>query len=138
VRAAAQFRRRAAAVVDRRMETQRTKLLDALPKHGWRVVSIEEDYLEWWADELWVLESVWSPVGSRACVTFLVDPQAPPDRKKGECVWAAKASLDKPDKWLTAEGEFTLSLGQGWKEELPAFFEHLSVLRNQNRDAGAS
>jgi len=121
------------------MKTQRTELLNQLPKHGWSVVTIEEDYLEWWANEMWLLESVWSPVGSRAYLTFLVDPQAPISRKKSECVWAAKASLSKPNKWLPEEGEFTLSLGQGWKEEMPAFFEHLSVLRNQNEEAaGAS
>lgn len=130
--------RSAATAVDSCMETQRTELLKQLPKHGWSMVSIEEDYLEWWADEMWLLESVWSPVGSRAYVTFLVDPQAPISRKKGQCVWAVKASLSKPKKWLTEEGEFTLSLGQGWKEEMPAFFEHLSVLRNQNEEAGAT
>src|SRR5688572_21040420 len=81
------------------METQRTELLNQLPKHGWNVVSIEEDSLEWWADEMWVLESVWSPVGSRAYVTLLVDPQAPVNRKKGTYVWAAKVSFSKPNRW---------------------------------------
>ncbi|HEY0098828.1 MAG TPA: hypothetical protein VGB76_07730 [Pyrinomonadaceae bacterium] len=120
------------------METQRTELLNQLPKHGWNVVSVEEAYLEWWADEMWLLESVWSPVGSRAYVTFLVDPQAPAARKKGEYVWAAKASSGKPNQWLGEEGEFTLSLTAGWKEEMPAFFEHLSGLRNQNETPASS
>ena len=30
---------------------------------------------------LWVLESIWSPVGSRAYASFLVDPQAPVNRQ---------------------------------------------------------
>ncbi len=130
--------RSAATDVDGCMETQRTELLNQLPKHGWSLVSVEEDYLDWWADEMWVIESVWSPVGSRAYVTFLVDPQAPISRKKGAYVWAAKVSLSKPNKWLPEEGEFTLSLGQGWKKEMPDFFAHLSALRGQSKEASSS
>jgi hypothetical protein len=121
------------------MQTQRTELLNRLPEHGWRVANVEEN-LEWWAHEMWLLESVWSPVGSRAYVTFLVAPDAPilpydKTRKKIETVWAVMASPDKPDR-LFVENQFTLSLGQGWEKELPALFEHLSKIRSQNEDAG--
>ena len=116
------------------MQTQRTELLNRLPEHGWRAASEEED-LEWWADEMWVLESVWSPVGSRAYITLLVDPMVGPNRKKGEAVWGVVASLRKPISRLSAEGEFMLSFGQGWKERLPEFFEHLSALRSQSKEA---
>ena len=114
------------------MQTQRTELLKQLSEHGWRVAS-EEENLEWWADEMWQLESVWSSVGSRAYITLLVDPMAGPNRRKGEAVWAAMASLTRPISRLSAEGEFTLSFGQGWQERLPEFFAHLSVLRRQSR-----
>jgi len=110
------------------MEAQRSELLRQLPLHGWRVESVE-DNLDWWADEVWLVESEWSPVGSQAYVTFMVDPMAGPGRRKGEAVWAVSASLTKPLSRLSAETEFTLSLGQGWKERLPDFFRHLSVLR---------
>ena len=116
------------------MQTQRTELLNRLPEHGWRVAGEEED-LEWWADEMWLLESVWSPVGSRAYVSLLVDPMAGPNRRKGEAVWAVTASLTKPIGRLSAEGEFALSFGQGWEERLPEFFEHLSALRSQSTGA---
>ncbi len=119
------------------MQTQRTELLDRLPEHGWRVAG-EEENLEWWADEMWMLESVWSPVGSRAYLTLLVDPMVGPNRRKGEAVWAVMASLTKPASRLSAEGEFTLSLGPGWKERLPEFFEHLSALRGQSSGAGSA
>lgn len=102
-----------------------------LPKYGWSVAGIEEE-LEWWADEMWQLESVWSPPGCRAYVTFLVDPQFDGVRKKGEAVWAVMASPGRPDNWFHIEGAFTLSLGQGWKQRLPDFFEHLSALRDQS------
>jgi hypothetical protein len=116
------------------MQTQRTELLTRLPKYGWRVAG-EEENLEWWADEMWVLESVWSPVGSRAYITLLVDPMVGPKRKKGEAVWAVMASPAKPISRLSAEGKFTLSFGQGWKERLPELFEHLSALRTQSEEA---
>jgi hypothetical protein len=114
-----------------RMQTQRIELLNRLSEHGWRVAG-EEENLEWWADEMWQLESVWSPVGSRAYITLLVDPMVGPNRRKGEAVWAAMASLTKPLSRVSAGGEFTLSFGQGWKERLPEFFEHLAILRRQN------
>ena len=120
-----------------RMQTQKTELLNRLPEHGWRVVS-EEENLEWWADEMWVLESVWSPVGSRAYITLLVDPMVGPNRRQGEAVWAVMASLRKPISRLSAEGKFTLSFGQGWKLRLPEFFEHLSALRSQHTEAGSA
>ncbi|HTG92207.1 MAG TPA: hypothetical protein VL866_06455 [Pyrinomonadaceae bacterium] len=115
------------------MQAQRTELLNQLPEHGWRVAKLEEN-LEWWADEMWVLESEWSPVGSRVYVTFLVDPQFDRQRKKGEAVWAVMASPIKPMSRLQVEGEFTLSLGQSWKKGLPDFFAHLSKLRTQNKE----
>lgn len=112
------------------METQRTELLNQLPSYGWSVVGIEEEYLEWWADEMWSIESAWSPVGCRAYLTFLVDPQSSSSRKKGEAVWAVKASRVKPGKWLPGEDEFVLDIGRGWKEELPDFLHKLSVFRS--------
>ena len=105
-------------------------MLNQLPEHGWRVAEVGEE-LEWWADEMWVLESVWTPAGGRAYVTFMVDPQFDGVRKKGEAVWAVMASPGRPDSRLNVEGEFTLSLGRGWKRRLPEFFEHLSALRGQ-------
>ena len=114
------------------METQRSELLSQLPEYGWRVVGVGEN-LEWWADEIWHLESVWSPASSRAYITFLVDPQFDGSRKKGEAVWAVMASPAKPMGRLQVEGEFTLSLGQGWKSRLPAFFAHLASLRSQSK-----
>jgi hypothetical protein len=119
------------------MQAQRTELLNRLPEHGWRVAGVEEN-LEWWADEMWLLESVWSPVGSRAYITLLVDPMVGPDRRKGEAVWAAMASVAKPTSRLSAEGEFTLSFGRGWEGRLPEFFEHLSALRSRGTEASSA
>ena len=113
------------------MQAQRQELLNQLSEHGWRIASQEEE-LEWWADEMWCLQSVWSPVGAVAYVTFMVDPAVSGERKKGESVWAVVASSAKPLSRQRVEGEFTVSLGQGWKQQLPAFFKHLADLRSQN------
>lgn len=112
------------------MNAQRNELLAQLPAHGWDVVTTEDAMLEWWADEIWLLESSWSPVGARAYVTFLVDPMAPVERKKGQHVWAVMASPARPADRMGVAGEFTLSLGRGWKGRLPDFWDHLSKLRS--------
>jgi len=118
------------------MQTQRAEILSQLGEHGWFVVG-EESNLEWWADEIWQVESLWSPVGMRAYISFLVDPMADRTRKKGEEVWAVVVSPMKPVDRLSAEREFTLSLGQSWKERMPEFFGHLSRMRDQSIDNGA-
>ena len=114
------------------MKAQRAEILNQFPRHGWDVAPVEDYELEWWGDEMWLLESTWSPVGNRAYVTFLVDPQIPHGRtrKKGEAIWAIMVSPTKPSAWQSSEGSLTLSLGQGWDKRLPDFFEHLAGLRN--------
>jgi len=125
------------------MQTQRSTLLDKLPEHGWDVVLIEEVNLEWWADEMWTLDSFWSPVGSRAYLTFLVDPQfsslfypqRPRHRKKGEAVWAVAASATMPRERRQAGSTFIfLSLNHGWLDELPSFLKDLSTLRHESQE----
>lgn len=113
------------------MSTQRAIILDRLADQGWSMVAAEQN-LEWWADEILRLESVWSPVGSPSYITFLVDPMAEQHRKEGIAVWAACASLTKPTDRLSAEQGFTLSLGHGWEQRLPELFNYLAVLRGQD------
>lgn len=114
------------------MLAQRVEILDQLAKHGWDAVPVERHELEWWADEMWLLTSNWSPVGSTAYLTFMVDPMyGAPDRKKGESVWAALASIEKPDGRMPSADSFELSLNQGWKERLPGLLKHLNGWRNE-------
>lgn len=114
------------------MKAQRTEIESRLAQHGWNIAEVEDGSLEWWAHEIWRLESAWSPTGARAYLTWLVDPQnLTPNRKKEQGVWAVKASAVKPVGWLDGAGEYTLSLRHGWKDELPRLFEHLATLRDQ-------
>ena len=123
---------RAARLREFRMQTQKAELLNLLAAHGWRVASVE-DRPEWWADEIWLLESEWTPVGGRAYVTFLVDPQVPNgnSRRKGEAVWALLASPDIPADWRLMGDSFRLDFGSGWANQLPSFAAYLSSLRNR-------
>ena len=70
----------------------------------------------------------------RVYLTFLVDPDTNiQGRKKGEGVWAVKASLTRPKQWTSEEGEISLTLGHGWQERLPGFLEQVAALRNQQQ-----
>jgi hypothetical protein len=45
------------------MDSQKRQLEDALTVSGWRIADREPILSEWWADEIWTIESVWRPVG---------------------------------------------------------------------------
>ena len=113
------------------MLTQRAELARRLPEHGWQVLVVEDSSLEWWADEIWLIESVWSPGGFRLYLTFLVDPVADSQRAKGQSVWAVGTSTARPMDRGTAEGKPLLSLGHGWRSHLAEFFAGLAGLRSQ-------
>jgi hypothetical protein len=117
------------------MQTQKVELFEQISAHGWSFVEVEDWELDWWADEMWLLESVWSPVSSRAYLTFLVDPQFDDVRKKGEAVWAVAVSPSKPEGRMLDSDSFTMSLNKGWQKELPILLEHLSLLREKSAKA---
>ncbi|MCA1618870.1 MAG: hypothetical protein LC795_06075 [Acidobacteria bacterium] len=113
------------------MLTQRTELATQLLENGWQVISVEDYGLEWWADEIWLIESLWSPKGFRLYLTFLVDPMAGGQRTKGQSVWAMGTSIGRPVDRSSAQGNPLLSLGRGWRSHLAEFFAGLSGLRSQ-------
>jgi hypothetical protein len=113
------------------MLTQREELAGRLPENGWRLLGVEDSSLEWWADEIWLIESAWSPRGFRLYLTFLVDPMADTQRAKGQSLWAVGTSTARPTDRRPAEGEPLLSLGHGWRSHLAEFFAGLAGLRSQ-------
>jgi hypothetical protein len=112
------------------MLTQRAGLAEGLPENGWQVLATEDSGLGWWADEIWLTESLWSPKGFRLYLTFLVDPMADSRRAKGRAVWAVGASIKRPAERVSAQGQPILSLGRGWRSHLAGFFAGLSALRD--------
>ena len=77
------------------MQAQQLQLEDILTGEGWRIVERETPCSDWWLDEVWVIESLWSPVGVRAYVSFIVDPMAPREKRKGKHVWAVAVGLER-------------------------------------------
>lgn len=106
-----------------------------MPRHGWEVLKVEDDLAssDWFVDELWEIESEWSPRGLKLWVTFVVDPLTSnlSERKKGQGVYAVKASRQKPTGWAIANDEVGLYLNSGWEARLPEFFDRLSALRQK-------
>ena len=77
------------------MRTQQLKLLSQLEPHGWtKLEDRETRTLDWWADEIWVLASLWRPQECRVYLTFVVDPQWEGPRAPGEGVWCVTAALE--------------------------------------------
>lgn len=112
------------------MFTQQKQLIDQLQRFGWQVVTRETDNLEWWADEIWIIESSWSPQGQKFFLTFLVDPQWDGHRQKNQGVWAITASRQKPNSRQEAKGDPIISLKPKWEQRLPDFIAALSSLRD--------
>ena len=105
------------------------ELIALLPEHGWRVVSRTCEMLDWWADEVWTLESVWTPMGVRIFLTFLIDPM------DDNNVWALAASDCVMADRLAAPYGCTIRLRHVWSKRLPAWFEALDKLRTRPTSA---
>ncbi|NVB80265.1 MAG: hypothetical protein HOV81_17865 [Kofleriaceae bacterium] len=108
------------------MNEQRRQLLAALAERGWTEPQPLDT--QWWADEMLVLTSTWSPVGQKLFVTFLVDPQHDGPRAKGEHVWAVQASTTQPLDRRDKTGP-VLSVGRGWLERLPELLHAIDRFR---------
>src|SRR4051794_17939303 len=115
------------------MTPQQTAILGRFSEAGWELAG-REHVDQWWADEVWRMQSVWSPRTAQFHLTFLVDPQLDLHRKRkpGEGVWAVLASASLPTRWQGSAGEFTFSLGQGWAERLQDFVSTVSVFRHEH------
>lgn len=103
------------------MEFQRQTIREKLIENGWKITELEKGELDWWASKMWLIESVWSPIGATAFVTFLLEPM------EAKEVWAIMISEEIP---VDRFGNFTLSL-KGWEKELPEFMKYLAEIRNR-------
>jgi hypothetical protein len=112
------------------MTTHQKELLARLQEAGWELISADEPN-EWWADEIWLIRSTWSPQSAQFYLTFLVDPQLDLHRKrrKHEGVWAVAATATLPVHRHSVGKKSLFSLGHGWEERLPDFISEISNLR---------
>jgi hypothetical protein len=114
------------------MDVRHSHMIAELSQDGWRVVSRERSDLDWWPDEIWMVESEWAPRGFTVFLTWLVDPQWDDHRQPGQAVWSVGACLQRPSTRLEAEGEPLMSI-KHWPRELPRLLVALSTLREQAR-----
>jgi uncharacterized protein len=76
---------------------QQAQIEDLLRDRGWRVVERSVLTTSHWLDEVWTIESEWSPVGQRAFVSFIVDRQvATRPRQRGQFVSSVAVSRKEP------------------------------------------
>jgi hypothetical protein len=113
------------------MDTRFDQLIAMLSQHGWQVVHRERDDLDWWADEIWTVESEWSPQGFTVYLTLLVDPLCEGPPRAGHAIWAVGTCLSKPADRLEAEGKPLMSI-KHWPRDVPQFLQGLAELRNQS------
>ena len=62
-------------------------------KNGWKATELDNYDFYKWSMETWLLESVWSPIGVTAYVSFLIDPQSD---FQNPYAWAIEVSDEKP------------------------------------------
>jgi hypothetical protein len=118
------------------MDVWHTQLIATLSEHGWQVVDRQREDLDWWADEIWTVESQWSPKGMRIYLTWLVDAMWDAPRLQGQQVWPVGTCMENPPGRLEAEGEPLMSI-KHWPRGLPDFLEALAALRNQSSHESA-
>ena len=114
------------------MKTPKQKLIDLLICHGWDIEELDDDNLEWWADEMWLLKSHWRPQNKIAYITALVDPQHDGIRRKGESVWAYGLSEDIPTTSNEAQMLATACFGKAFKNDMESLVDAILELRDKS------
>jgi hypothetical protein len=114
------------------MDVRHSQMLAELSERGWRVNNREREDLDWWADEIWAVESEWAPRGFAVYLTWLVDPQWDGHRQPGQAVWAVGTSLRRPASRSEAEGGPLMPI-KHWPGQLAGFLAGLSALRDGHR-----
>jgi hypothetical protein len=113
------------------MEAQRNELIKLAEANGWKVTELDNYDFQRWSMETWLLESLWSPIGATAYVSFLINE---------ECIssnlfaWAIEVSGEKP-VWGKERTRFIVSLTQ-WKNKKNDFLSFLSEVRNKRTQMG--
>ena len=94
------------------MTRQQRQIDEMLSSEGWQIVDRQSNP-SWWLAEVWVLESISTPAGGRAYLSFLVDPKCAGTGESGDQVWALSLSHEGPA--ITPMGVDVVSLRQNWE-----------------------
>ena len=106
--------------------TQKRTIKSHIENNGWKVFQI--DNYEWWENEVWKIESVWTPIGKKAFIIFENDPMDYDDEVLE--AWAVIASPIRPTNRSGESSDFQMSLNNKWEKELPKLIDYLSIIRN--------
>jgi len=115
------------------MDIRFRQLMAMLSQQGWRIVHREQDDLNWWAAEIWTVESEWSPQGFTVYLTLLVDPFGEGPPRAGHAIWAVGTCPSRPTGRLEAQGKPSMSINH-WPREVGQFLQRLAELRNRPSD----
>src|SRR5688572_16418314 len=116
------------------MTTQQRQIDEMLSSQGWQVVE-RQVKPSWWLAEVWVLESTLAPVGSRAYLSFLIDPQSLSLRNTDAQAWAVSVSTEGPA--ITPMGNDVVPLLRNWeKRGRSELLKKISALRVHSDDQG--
>lgn len=109
---------------------QQGQIEGLLRDRGWRVVNRTTLTASRWLDEIWTIESEWSPVGQRAFISFVVDRHvATLSRQRGQFVSSVAVSGQEP---LDSSFGSEVYLRPQWKKVgLPAVAALLEALRSK-------
>lgn len=111
------------------MEAQRNELIELAAKNGWEATELDNYDFHKWSIETWLLQSIWSPIGATAYVSFLIDPQSD---FQNPSAWAIEVSDEEP-VYGKERNRFTVLLKQ-WKNETANFLNFLSQIRGNTND----
>jgi hypothetical protein len=111
----------------RQQDAIRDRLLRQLPQHGWRRVDADPSERAWHLQDLWELESLWSPQGVRVRLYFW-------GARWTDSVTRIEARDPEREE---PEGE-EVGVAYNWRDSLPWVFAALSRVRNRRAAAGES
>jgi hypothetical protein len=113
-------------------ETQLRTLRTRLADFGWELVETDTEYSEWWLQEVWTIESLWTPRSLRVYLMLVLIDDITQD-----VLYEVRAYSEKPPysiepacpRFVDYRGEASFNLGHRWLEELEQFLLKLNELR---------
>ena len=104
------------------MDPRVEKIITSFLENGWKLVGSVDISTDWWFDDIFLIESVWNPVGTKLYLTLLTDPM---EMRKKE-VWAVSVSpvLPEPQKYAPID---QIALNEVKKIDLKNFVQSINV-----------
>jgi hypothetical protein len=116
-------------MADKSIESVAQQLASLLPDAGWQVVSKEVDPngIE---DEVWRIQSTWSPQGAAAYLSFVINRHPPITKGK---IWMVRASRNHPESGdPERHDDLRFYFEKQWIQRFPDFVKSLGCFRTEN------